>query len=365
MEVFNRRVPAQREQSFGRERTDAALLTCGADQNFAGGGCVLPPDPHVTWSFSTRGIAPDERLAALRRLSERGTLPIEPLPGCVAEVNVCRRTYGNVGILLGTLGGLRQVVAANVPDFADEVFLGVNIAGGAVVSHRGSELTRASGDAVLFSRPEAGFISSRPRPGLFLGLRAPRRALAPLVTNFDRASMWAIPSHNPPLRLLTDYVRLVSRNEAPESSGFGHAIATHILDLIALSVGADRDAEVAAAERGVRAARLQAIKADISSRLNDGDLSVAAVANRHGVTVRYVHKLFETEGATFSEYVLARRLELAHRLLTDPRLDSRSITSIAFDAGFSDLSYFNRTFRRRYDATPTGARAEASYSSTR
>jgi AraC-like DNA-binding protein len=100
----------------------------------------------------------------------------------------------------------------------------------------------------------------------------------------------------------------------------------------------------------LRAARMQAIKADISSRLGDGDLSVSAVAARHGVTSRYVHKLFETEGATFSEYVLARRLELAHRLLTDPRFGSRSIASIALDAGFSDLSHFNRTFVD--DATP-------------
>jgi AraC-like DNA-binding protein len=310
-------------------------------------------------------MAPQERRAAVRELSERGTLPIEPLPECVAEVDVCRRRYGNVGILLGTLGGLRQVVPANAPEFADEVFLGVNIAGVAVVSHRGRELTRASGDAVLFSRPEAGFISSRPRASLFLGLRAPRASLAPLVANFDRASMWAIPSQSPSLRLLTDYVLLVSRSECPETPGFDHAVATHILDLIALSVGADRGAEAAAAERGVRAARLQAIKADILGRLSHGNLSVGAVAARHGVTPRYVHKLFETEGATFSEFVLARRLELAHRFLTDPRFGSRSITSIALDAGFSDLSHFNRTFRRRYDATPTWARAEPTRSGTR
>jgi AraC-like DNA-binding protein len=320
---------------------------------------MLPPNTHVAWSFSTRGIAPQERLAALRGLSERGTLPIEPLSGCVAEVDVCRRTYGNVGILLGTLGGLRQVVAADARDFADEVFFGVSITGVAVASQRGREMTRASGDAVLFSRPEAGFISSRPRPGLFLGLRAPRRSLAPLVANLDRKSMWAIPGENQFLRLLTDYVRLVSRTETPEPSAFGHAVATHMLDLIALSVGADRDAEAAAEKRGVRAARLEAIKEDIWSRLSDGDVSVAAVASRRGVTPRYVHKLFETEGATFSEFVLAQRLELARRLLTDPRLSSRSITSIAFDAGFSDLSYFTRAFRRRYDATPTSARAEA------
>jgi AraC-like DNA-binding protein len=310
-------------------------------------------------------MAPEARLAALRGLSERGTLPIEPLPGCVPEVDVCRRTFGNVGILLGTLGGSSQVVTPNAPDFADEVFLAVNIAGVVVVTHRGRELTHASGDAVLFSSPEAGFISSRPDPSAFLGLRAPRRSLAPLVANLDRASMWTIPGQNPSLRLLTDYVRLLCRSECAEPSGFGHAVATHILDLIALSIGADRDAEALVAQRGVRAARMQAIKADISSRLSDGDLSVSAVAARHGVTPRYVHKLFETEGATFSEFVLARRLELAHRLLTDPRFGSRSITSVALDAGFSDLSHFNRTFRRRYDATPTLARAEAIRSGTR
>ncbi|RUX33774.1 helix-turn-helix domain-containing protein, partial [Mesorhizobium sp. M7A.F.Ca.CA.002.09.1.1] len=37
----------------------------------------------------------------------------------------------------------------------------------------------------------------------------------------------------------------------------------------------------------------------------------------------------------------------------------RSITAIAYEAGFNDLSYFNRAFRRRYDATPSDVRAAA------
>jgi AraC-like DNA-binding protein len=78
---------------------------------------------------------------------------------------------------------------------------------------------------------------------------------------------------------------------------------------------------------------------------------------RHGVTPRYIHKLFETEEVTFSEFVLTRRLAVAHRLLSDRRLAHRSITSIAFDAGFADLSYFDRAFRRRYSATPSEVRA--------
>lgn len=317
---------------------------------------MLPPNSHLMWSFSTAGMAPEARVAALRALSDRGTLPIGPLPGCNPQVEIARLSYEDVGILSGTLGGLRQVVPPNAQCFANEVFLGVNIAGAAVVRHRGSELTLEGGEGVLFSSAEAGFISSRPRPSQFLGLRLPRRSLAPLVANLERASMWQIPRQNQSLRLLADYVRLLVRRNNPESDVVGHAIASHILDLVALSIGADREIAQAAA-CGVRAARLHAIKADVSRRLSNEDLSVGTVAARHGVTPRYVHKLFEREGQTFSEFLLARRLEFARHLLTDPRLSSRSITSIALDAGFSDLSHFNRAFRRRYKATPTAVRA--------
>jgi AraC-like DNA-binding protein len=43
-------------------------------------------------------------------------------------------------------------------------------------------------------------------------------------------------------------------------------------------------------------------------------------------------------------------------MLCDPRLAARSISSVAFEVGFGDLSYFNRAFRRRYGATPSEVR---------
>ena len=197
------------------------------------------------------------------------------------------------------------------------------------------------------------FTSSRPRSSQFLGLRLPHRALAPFVPNLDRNSMRLIPGRTHSLRLLVDYLGLLGSSQVPRSTELDRAISIHILDLIALSVGARQDAATEAQDRGVRAARLQAIKADVASRFSEEELSVATVAARHSVTLRYIHKLFETEGATFSEYVLASRLEFAHRMLTDRRFVGRSITSIAFDAGFSELFSFNRMFRRRYNTTPT------------
>ena len=318
---------------------------------------MLPAGDHLLWSFSTRGMAPEARIVALRGLQERGTLPIEPLPGSVAQAEISRWALGDVGVLLGKLGGLRQVVPPHTREFRDEVFLGVNISGMAVASQGGWEHTLRAGDAVLFSNAEAGFTSSRPRSSQFLGLRLPHRALAPFVPNLDRDSMRLIPGQTHSLRLLVDYLCRLGSSQVPRSTELDRAISIHILDLIALSVGARQDAATEAQDRGVRAARLQAIKADVASRFSEENLSVATVAARHSVTPRYIHKLFETEGATFSEYVLASRLEFAHRMLTDRRFVGRSITSIAFDAGFSELSYFNRMFRRRYNATPTEVRA--------
>jgi len=74
---------------------------------------------------------------------------------------------------------------------------------------------------------------------------------------------------------------------------------------------------------------------------------------------RYLHKLFEGERTTFTQFILRARLDRAYRMLRDPRFVARSITSIAYDAGFADLSYFNRTFRRRYNAAPSDIRSSA------
>jgi AraC-like DNA-binding protein len=43
----------------------------------------------------------------------------------------------------------------------------------------------------------------------------------------------------------------------------------------------------------------------------------------------------------------------------DPRYAGRSISAVTYEAGFGDLSYFNRTFRRRCGATPSNVREVA------
>jgi AraC-like DNA-binding protein len=312
-------------------------------------------DAGTKWSFSTSDMAPDERGASVRGLRERGILHLEPLPDLVARVEITKYALPGVKILAGTLSGLLQIGSANDPGGQDHLFLGINLTGRSAVRQPGREFELDNGEAALFSCIDEGFSAYRPTPVSFLGLRVAHKVLAPLGVRLDDGRMRSISPDTGCLRLLTTYLRFICSWEADESE-LPATMAAHVADLVALIAHADLGSP-AAEICGVRAARLQVMKSDIMRNLGDCGLSVAAVAARQGVTLRYIHKLFESEGGTFSEYVLDRRLYAAHRLLTNRRLANRSIASVAYDCGFGDLSYFNRTFRRRYNATPTEVRS--------
>jgi AraC-like DNA-binding protein len=93
--------------------------------------------------------------------------------------------------------------------------------------------------------------------------------------------------------------------------------------------------------------------------LTDHTLDATTAAARLGITVRYVHYLLEPTGRTFAEHVLDRRLMRIWQILRDPQHVTRRIADIALEVGFKDLSYFNRVFRRKYEATPTDIRRAA------
>jgi transcriptional regulator GlxA family with amidase domain len=126
----------------------------------------------------------------------------------------------------------------------------------------------------------------------------------------------------------------------------------------ALALGPTYDAAETGRNRGVRAARLAAIKTDISANLIS-EISVESVAARHRVSPRNVQLLFEGEGTTFTAFVQEQRLLCAHRMLISRRFDHRSISDVTFEAGFGDLSWFNRLFRRYFGFSPSDARARS------
>jgi AraC-like DNA-binding protein len=99
----------------------------------------------------------------------------------------------------------------------------------------------------------------------------------------------------------------------------------------------------------------------IEENLGDPTLTPTQIAKNFRITTRYLHHLFSEEEETIARYILRRRLEDCARALTAPSLRKRTITSIAFDHGFSSATHFGRVFRSRYDLTPREYRQRYSF----
>jgi AraC-like DNA-binding protein len=273
---------------------------------------------------------------------------------CGADI-ATRRVPG-LGLQSGSVWGNRhQHRSADVAKGNDDISLHVNVSGLSVVTGRGRDVVLRDGDAVLFSYAEPRMVA---RPGLVHHriVRLPRSSLAPLVRNIDDTLLKPIPSGTAALNLIANYIGVVIDDPALEHSEVQRIVATQLCELVALTIGATAEAAAVADGGGIRAARLKAIKEDIEVHLANCELTPAAVAKRQSISESYMRKLFETEGTSFSEFVVARRLLRAHRMLLDPQRAHLSVASIAFGVGFADLSYFNRAFKRAYAHTPSELR---------
>lgn len=242
-------------------------------------------------------------------------------------------------------------------DGNNDLSLLVNQTGNVTVSVRGREVTLREHDAVLVSSCEA-IVFDRHSFGESIAIRIPYSILSPAVVDVDDAIMRHISPDTPALKLLTGYANtLLGDDHEMGSPALRHRVATHIHDLTVLALGATREAADIAGNRGMGAARLKAAKTYIAKNLHHREISIGTVAAHLGMTPRHLQRLFENDGTTFSAFLLGRRLARAYRMLCEPRSAEKQVSAVAYDVGFGDLSYFNRSFRRLYGATPLDVRA--------
>lgn len=111
-------------------------------------------------------------------------------------------------------------------------------------------------------------------------------------------------------------------------------------------------------QRGFSTARLNLVKVDVLKNLDKGDLTIEAVAKANAPSARQAQRLFAAAGTTFSEYVLEQRLLRARGLLLHVSGRHRKVSDIAYMVGFNNLSYFHRSFRKRFGVTPSETQME-------
>jgi AraC-like DNA-binding protein len=317
-----------------------------------------PGEPQA-FHFSTDVYREHERVAAWREAFGRTLLNIDIAPrsadGFHASATLFR--FADLGLIRASTSPVHQCNSKSLITNDDISFGGV-LDGRWDASQLGRGEDLHPGDCVLLSNGDVGALTF-PDECRYVVFSVPRSALAPLVPDIGALIARRVPASNPALRMLMRYVELGHEDHLAASPELQMTFTHHVCDLLALTLGATRDAMELARTRGVPAARLRAIKDDIRQALGSPDLSVHTIAARHGVSARYVQRIFEESGSTFTEYVTEQRLAAAYKALRRRTPARVPISTIAYDCGFTDVSHFNRVFRQRFGCTPSDVRNAA------
>ena len=310
---------------------------------------------------STQDIPENKRLATWREVYGRGifNVDIEPIGDAPFRADVTFSLLPNASIAAGSRSPAHYRVTRELAGRGrDGIAISILRSGAASATQFGNELIDGIGSASVLSS-DAPSTSTLHSDGSFITLALSRPAIAALVPNLSSALGRPISSDNAALRLLTRYLDIVQAGDESDNREIAHSVSTHIFDLAALALGARGDSADIAKQRGAKAARFAAITSDILGRLGHSNLSADGIAARHGISSRYVRKLFEEDGSSFSSFVLAERLVRVRSMLVDRRYAHLNIAQIAHENGFGDVSYFNRAFRRHFGATPSDFREAA------
>lgn len=217
----------------------------------------------------------------------------------------------------------------------------------------GAWFTVKSGDLMLVNEGTP-FEVRHARPAAVDVVSLGRRQIATRVRRLDLQPCYHIPRQAPGAALFAGYANLL-RHSPPQGGKSRQIAANHVHDLVADLLDGFVPRPTQRDEGGIQAARLALAKKEVQRRACDPALGVEQIAHRQDVSTRYIQQLFERDGTTFTQYLRDCRLAMAHQRLAAP--GAAGVAVIAFDCGFTDLSNFNRAFRRRYGVTPSEVRA--------
>lgn len=240
--------------------------------------------------------------------------------------------------------GIRQ-------DDAEHVFLVMQIAGRLGVAHNGHRATLVPGDCILLDSTKEGTLQNLGDHRRILSFHLPRQSFL--------SERGAMPQIGKPMERSALQARLLRRHLLRERPRGSTAACSDLLyDLVHHTFARPGD-DLAGIATETEASR-RALASDVMDlNLSNEALSLPWLAKRIGLSTRQLQRLFQAQGTSFRDLLRAKRYRfVVEHLDRLPRAHGR-IATLAFQAGFRDLSNFNRGFRRRFGMTPRDYHASA------
>jgi len=292
--------------------------------------------------WSTKAIEADRPFGSWTEDLADAFVPLEPrkiaeqpFQGTISRTDVASIQISRVEATKHVVLRLRSHIARSI---GDVYFVNLQLDGVGRYTQRGHEQICGPGDLAIVDTTEPFEIANCRNFSLFC-FAVPRQLLPGALAERPRLRLSATEAGRALSRTLSGHAELCLRSEP--NSGISAFGAQHVVDLISHAPGI---LEGRSPERAGLSVLLSMMLDHIDRHVDDPELCAATLAQKFHCSQRYVHKLFSTTGRSVGEHVNGQRILVCTRNLLDHAHRRATIAEVAFNAGFRDISYFNRLF---------------------
>jgi len=231
------------------------------------------------------------------------------------------------------------------------------LSGNCSTKHYGREARLSPGDFIICSSSEPYQLEFKEKYQQAV-FAMPQVALQEMFQTPDDYVGLRMANEEPTNGMLAQFVYSLSQRMNQLNPEALQSMEANLLDLLITSLknqkGSDKKTIESSPEQ-----HLQRIKRMINMHIKDFRLGVDFIAQTEQISKRYLHMLFKSQNISVSRYIQQLRLEGCYKDLTNTEFNNISISNIALEWGFGDLSHFNRCFKAQYSLTPRQIRIRA------
>lgn len=325
-----------------RPQADSTAAASPAHGQAWGGQPAPPPADLGTWTESiSQAVVP---------------LDIEATGGVEFSGQLLQATVEDVALFeLATTPHIVHRTAAHISDEDARFYkISLQLSGQAILEQDGRTATLRPGDLAIYDthRP---YRLHFPEPNRALVVLFPHELsdLPPDEVAKVTATAFA---HDEGLgRIINPFFRELARNMDQLAGTHAARLVHSGLDLLMTMLSQELHRQHGTVGDPARSLA-QEVREYIIARLGDEDLTPAAIAKAHYISLRHLYTIFSNQETTVSAWIRSRRLEHIRRDLTDPLLADQTVLAIASRWGLRDASHFSRVFKAEFGTSPTAYR---------